>query len=396
MTITEMRQKKSELKTKMLQLRDLAKTETRELSDEENVLIEELVTKIEEINELIQEKEDELIQKEEEIQENNKRNKPTKTMNKQFNLIRAINAVIDRRSFDQTDESVINAGMLSNRNAGVSYSGKIVLPVEERGVQVASTLGIEAVGVDVLNVLDPLRNNLVLGKLGATIMTGLQGNIQVPTYSGTSAQWAGETGCVTDTAGTWSQQTYAPLRVTAVIPVSKQWLIQESASAEAMLRRDIVKALSEKIESTLLGNAAGSATQPAGIGNLITPTTIATWSDITALEQALQTANYNSFKYGLTPQVNGIFLSTPKEGNIPIYIREASGINGNAVEVSNNIFATGGVLGDWEQYLMLIWGGVDLVIDEVSLANCGQIRIIASMYVNGGPRDLNAFKTFTV
>jgi hypothetical protein len=67
------------------------------------------------------------------------------------------------------------------------------------------------------------------------------------------------------------------LRLTAVLDISKQWLIQDSAGAEAMLQRDIINALTEQLEKTLLGNTPGSATQPAGLGSLVSPTTITDW-----------------------------------------------------------------------------------------------------------------------
>jgi hypothetical protein len=62
------------------------------------------------------------------------------------------------------------------------------------------------------------------------------------------------------------------------------WLTTESANAEQMLQRDIMRALNEQIEKILLGDAAASATQPAGIGNLVTSAVIADWSDTIALE----------------------------------------------------------------------------------------------------------------
>jgi HK97 family phage major capsid protein len=144
--------------------------------------------------------------------------------------------------------------------------------------------------VDVLNVMDPLRNNLILGKLGATIMTGLHGNVQIPKYSGTGAFWPGETNCIGDSSGNWESINYSPIRITAVVPISKMWLLQESASAEAMIRRDIVKSLSEGIEKALLGDDAGSAGKPAGIADLIAPIPVTpTFQEIIALESAMQT-----------------------------------------------------------------------------------------------------------
>jgi hypothetical protein len=107
-----------------------------------------------------------------------------------------------------------------------------------------------------LQVSDPLTNALILSKLGARVHTGLVGDQRIPFYTGTTAQAAGQIECVTDTAGLWSEKVYIPFRVTAVIPVSKQWLIQESAGAEAMLMRDIVRQLTSRIERVLLGNGA--------------------------------------------------------------------------------------------------------------------------------------------
>ena len=47
-----------------------------------------------------------------------------------------------------------------------------------------------------------------------------------------------------------------------------------------MLKRDIVSAISNKLEATILGTAAGSATQPAGLLNGVTADTAAvTYTD---------------------------------------------------------------------------------------------------------------------
>jgi len=50
------------------------------------------------------------------------------------------------------------------RKAGQSFSGQIILPVEERAnIQATvATHGQEAVAEDKLNILEPLRNRLVL------------------------------------------------------------------------------------------------------------------------------------------------------------------------------------------------------------------------------------------
>jgi len=94
---------------------------------------------------------------------------------------------------------------------------------------------------------------------------------------------------------------------------------------------------------------------------------------------------------------NGALSVMQKDAGSGLFVRDVLGIAGNPVEVSGNVFTNGGIVGSWEDYDLFIWGnGVDLTVDPYSKANCGQVVITATMFYNGGPRDNNAFKTFTV
>nr|DAQ01245.1 MAG TPA: major capsid protein [Caudoviricetes sp.] len=108
---------------------------------------------------------------------------------------------------------------------------------------------------------------MVLAKAGAHYITGLVGTVSLPKYSGSTVGWKGEIDEAADGAGTFSEVTFSPKRLTAYIDVSKQFLIQDSVGAEELLRNDLVKAISTKLEETILGSAAGDATKPAGIFN---------------------------------------------------------------------------------------------------------------------------------
>ena len=366
MTITELKHKREDLRSQMQALVSGAELQKRELNEDEQSKFEEIKDQIDAIAQEIEDLVDELAERSKTI----KPMTQIRKMNNDNSIIRQIN------------------------------SGKTEIRMnlfEQRDVQVATGLGVEQVGTDILQVSDPLTNALILAKLGGRIHTGLQGNQQIPIYSGTSVDAIGQTDCVTDTQGVWTEKIYSPMRVTATIPVSKQWLIQEGAGAEQMLKRDIIRQLSAKIEGVLLGNGAATATQPQGIGNLITPIAVTDFPGIVALQTAVQLANYNELKYGLNPAANGKLFTMPKDTGSGLFVRDMNGINGYPVEVSGNVFANGGIVGSWEDYDLFIWGnGVDLTIDPYSKANCGQVVITATMYYNGGPRDNNAFVTFTV
>ena len=227
----------------------------------------------------------------------NKRNYQTNNTNnmKKFSLLKTINDAVNNRSFSEESQEVINAGMEEMRKAGQSYSGSIVLPMEYRTdpdpsiqAQVA-TYGQENVAEDKLGILEPLRKKLVLVQAGAYYMTGLVGNVSIPVYSGSNVGWAGEVDTASNGKGSFSEVALEPKRLTAFIDVSKQFLIQDSNSAEEMLKRDIIAALAEKLETTILGTEAGSTTKPAGMLNGVTADTAdITYKQIVGMESTLE------------------------------------------------------------------------------------------------------------
>jgi HK97 family phage major capsid protein len=95
-----------------------------------------------------------------------------------------------------------------------------------------------------------------------------------------------------------------------------------------MLQADLVAAIAEKLESTLLGNNAGSSSQPAGFGNLLTPVAIADFSDIVGLEGALEAANVQNYTYVLSPAAKAALRTMPKESGQAIFVFDNGEING--------------------------------------------------------------------
>ena len=64
---------------------------------------------------------------------NEKLNKQTnKRSMEKFSLLKAISDVANNRQLDERSQEMVNTGINEMRKAGLSYSGQIVLPVEER------------------------------------------------------------------------------------------------------------------------------------------------------------------------------------------------------------------------------------------------------------------------
>ncbi len=378
MNSLELIDKKEQLQIQANAIVTEAEKESRKLTDEESTRFNELIKEIENTDEELRE------------MQNTIKNEITNIRKMEnFSLIKAIKAVSDNQPLDERSAAMVNAGVNEMRKAGLSFNGQIQLPVEERAdVQATvATAGMEAVATDKLNILEPLRANLVMAQAGANFMTGLVGNVAIPMYDGTTVGWEGEIDPAKDGAGKFSEIELTPKRLTAFIDVSKQFLLQDSVSAEAMLRNDIVKAIANKLEATILGDEAGSNKVPAGIFNGATAAT-PDYDYTVDAEEALEEANvYGEYTYIMNPKAKAALRKAKKGDNG--FVMEDGEVNG--IKVLCTSAAKGVVLGNFSEYVIAQWGAIDLTVDPYSQAVNGKVRLIINAYFDAKPRRSEAF-----
>lgn len=382
----ELLDKKEQLIIQAKNILTAGKSESRKLSADEENAYNDLCKQIADVDKEIRDINDKL---------NKETNKVIKRTMSKFSLIKAVNDIANNRNLDERSQEVVNAGIAEMRKAGQSYSGQIVLPIEERGnIQATvATNGQEVVAEDKLNILEPLRANLVMAQAGATYMSGLVGNVSIPVYSGSNVGWAGEVDAATDGAGKFSEVNLEPKRLTAFIDISKQFLIQDSVSAEEMLKNDIVRAISNELEKTILGNAAGSNTKPAGVFNGVTAdTTALDFKGIVDMEQALEDKNVTgNLAFIVAPNVKATLKTTLKSTGVSGYLMEGGEVDGIPVYSTSACTSKGMVLGNFSDYVIGQWGGIDLTVDPYTQAASGKVRLVINAYFDAKPRRAEAF-----
>ena len=382
----ELLDKKEQLTIQAKNVLTAGKSESRKLTADEESAYNDLCKQIADIDKEIRDINDKL---------NKETNKVIKRTMSKFSLIKAVNDIANNRNLDEKSQEVVNAGIAEMRKAGQSYSGQIVLPIEERGdIQATvATNGQEVVAEDKLNILEPLRANLVMAQAGATYMSGLVGNVSIPVYSGSNVGWAGEVDAATDGAGKFSEVNLEPKRLTAFIDISKQFLIQDSVSAEEMLKNDIVRAISNELEKTILGNAAGSNTKPAGVFNGVTAdTTALDFKGIVDMEQALEDKNVTgNLAFIVAPNVKATLKTTLKSTGVSGYLMEGGEVDGIPVYSTSACTSKGMVLGNFSDYVIGQWGGIDLTVDPYTQAASGKVRLVINAYFDAKPRRAEAF-----
>lgn len=323
-------------------------------------------------------------------------------MTKKFSLIKAINDVTNNRSLDEVAKEVVRKGVEEMRKSGLAIAGSIQLPVLEteneemraNGVLAQTAgAGAENIATEKLDILEPLRANMVMSQAGATYLTGLVGNISIPAYTGSNVGWAGEVAAAANGAGDWSEIKLQPHRLTAYVDVSKEFLLQDSNDAEAMLRRDIIAAIGNKLEATILGSEAGTDEKPAGLFDGVTAmTTALKFGDIVDAEAELDAANVNgAYTYILSPKAKAALRTLSKDAGSGRFVLEDGEIEGSKALVSSNVVAKGMVVGDFTDYVIAQWGAIDLVVDNYTKATEGKVRLVVNAYFDAKPRRATSF-----
>lgn len=310
-----------------------------------------------------------------------------------FSIVKSIRSVVDNRPMDEVNQNVLNAGRKEMRDAGISFGGQIQLPLEYREEPSPSpsvttnqagvaTYGKELIQTDKFSLMEPLTNKLVFTELGATYLN-VTNNVSVPKMSALNAGWVGEIEDAAKTSSTFETVDYSPKRISAYIDISKTLLYQDGTGVENMIRNQIVEALAQVLESTVLGTEAETNKKPAGIFNAAASKDL-TFAGLIAMEKSLEEANVNGeFKYLVNPAIKATLRQTAVGGtksDFRMLLDSDNEINGIPVVCTNN--AKGIAIADWSNLWITTFGGVDIVVDTVSQAVKNCIRIVVSMNVD--------------
>lgn len=265
--------------------------------------------------------------------------------------------------------------------------------------------------------VDVLRNALVLNKMGIRVLGGLTSNIAIPRKSVASTiSNVTEAAQFVATNPNTTQITLSPHRVGASVPYTKQALLQSSLDVEAMLRDDLAAGIAVMIDNLGI-NGSGSAPAPrglvnqSGVGAVVGGTNGAqiAWAHLVGLESACANVNAEPDAlagYIVNTKSRGWCKQTQKATYLP-YLWDVTQpnqpLNGYRSAVTNNqvsngtkgtavgITSTLAFSSDWSNFILALFGGLDIVVDPYSLADSGQIKLTANQFIDVGLRNAACF-----
>ena len=350
---------------------ELCKTEVREMTEDEekefNSLKEQIDNKKTELKEL----EDKLSEyermcpEEEEVKECEKEEKNQRNKSMKKSLVKEL------------------------RNAIDNNIKTITVNAETRAMQVTGAGGVHdsVVETEIEGILEPLYANSVLSQLGVRWYTGLpKGDVQVPIMSSGQVGWATEIATAQATGNTFTTKKLQPKRLTAYVDISKQLIVQDTIGVEAAIRRDIVNALNDKLQATILGTEDKTDEKPAGIFHGVSYDNITDFKSLCNFEAKLDDANINGEKkYLLGNGAKANLRSMIKGTNNTGMVMENNTVDGTPALNTSNI--AGGaegknklVYGDFNYLAIGSWGDLDITIDQYTQAVNGCIRLVINAF----------------
>lgn len=396
-SITDLKDEKKQLSIRSKAVIDAAKNEKRQLNAGESEELGANQCRMAEINLEIEEREDMLRQ-------NGRKHEPKEG---KFSLRRVIANMAVGKEQNDADTGVIGAATEHHCRSGAQITDErsIIVPVnmDKRAAFTAATESATGVVIDEeqQEMLLPLQSSLVLARAGARFMTGLQGNIYWPEFSGANVFWEGENSAAKDGAGAFAKgETFKPLRLTAYVDISKQLLAQENTSVEAYIRQAIAVAISQKIEQTAFSASTGVDNTPDGMFAELDANVkgAMTWEQIVAMETQADTQNalFGNLSYILHPSLVGKAKTKVKDASGAggfLFTGNGDGqLNGYNALRTNNLpkglrdtkDEFGIVFGNWSDYFLGQWGGIELLVDPYTQALKGTVRLITNSYWNMG------------
>lgn len=244
-----------------------------------------------------------------------------------------------------------------------------------------------------------LRNASLVRRMGARVLGGLVGNVDIPRQlSSVTPGWVAQGGAASESDITFSKVSLTPKTTHAIQDVTREMLLQATPAIEGLIRMDMIEAMAAHLDYIAL-HGTGASNQPTGLANVAgigavvggTNGATPTWDHIVDLETQVANSNaaQGSVGYLTNTRVRGRLKRTLKFAGTgsAIWENAAGGddgalfgqLNGYRAGVSNNVrndmtkgtssgVCSGIFFGNWNDLLIGEWGSAELMVDEVTQA----------------------------
>ncbi|EOW7580598.1 phage major capsid protein [Escherichia coli] len=327
-------------------------------------------------------------------QRNNEQIKDSK-MEKTFDLNNVIRSLVDGAALgaNEAEYSAMAAGAAMQRGRAARGGSVFVPAAALRAASEGNTKAtLTAVTDEKLlteSYIEMLMPQSVLGRLGVTVLSGLNSPIAVPKMTASSVESFGfvdENGAAPESHAEFSNVKMAPKTFAGGNPISRQ-SIKTVPGIATLITDHINKSVRLKLEQLILSDK-DNARGPAGLvkqlvdGGRVTKKAAFSYKDFLKEIAALTDAGVpaQAIKFAMSGATAAELESTLKDNGVSGYIIENGKLAGYDVVTSGVIPADHIVLGDFSGITIGEWGGLELDMDDTTYR--AQSAIVPRIWVD--------------
>jgi HK97 family phage major capsid protein len=333
-----------------------------------------------------------------------------------FSVVRAMAAAAGL-NVDAGREREISAEVA--RRSGRNFQG-ICVPMAALEQRVVSTTtpsgatGANVIGTNLMagEFIDPLRAALVVRRLGARVLSGLVGNVDIPkqTASATAA-WVAENSALSASDQSFGQVSLTPKHAGAITEFSRNMLLQSTPDIEQIMRADLSAILAQALDTAAI-NGSGTSNQPKGILNTTGIGSVAMGTngdDLTydAVADLLgevddDNANVGSLAYLTNTKVRRAAAKLKDGQGIPLGLDMVfqgmpraftTNVPSNLTKGTSTSVCSALIYGNWSDLLIGMWSELDILVNpyESTAYSKGNVQVRAMMTCDISVRHPESF-----
>ncbi|EJO2482978.1 phage major capsid protein [Escherichia coli] len=328
-------------------------------------------------------------------QRNNEQQIKDSKMEKTFDLNNVIRSLVDGAALgaNEAEYSAMAAGAAMQRGRA-ARGGSVFVPAA--ALRAAADGNTKATLTDITDeklltesYVEMLLPESVLGRLGVTVLSGLNAPVAVPKMTASSVESFGfvdENGAAPEGKAEFANVKMAPKTFAGGNPISRQSLKTVPGIA-TLITDHINKAVRIKLEQLILSDKE-NARGPAGLvkqlvdGGRVTKKAAFSYKDFLKEIAALTDAGVpaQAIKFAMSGATAAELESTLKDNGVSGYIIENGKLAGYDVVTSGVIPADHIVLGDFSGITIGEWGGLELDMDDTTYR--AQSAIVPRIWVD--------------
>lgn len=330
---------------------------------------------------------------------------------KRFSIMRAIRAMVDRDWSGAGFERECNQAICKRAGIAEAVHGGFYLPVDIQTRDLTAgtaASGGYLVGTELRpqDFIDLLRARTAVGRLGATMLRGLVGNVTIPKWSGAStAYWlANEATAITESTPATGQLALTPKTVGAYTEVSRLLMLQSTPAADDLVLRDFSKVLALAVDLAAL-EGSGASGQPTGISTTpsigaVTGTSLA-YAGIVEFQTDVATGNALDLgsAYVTTPAVAGLLMQRQRFSSTDTPLWTGNVLDGQMAgfraTTTTQMTAASMIFGDFSQVVIGEWGMFEIAMNPYANFPAGITGIRGMQTIDIGVRQAAAFSRAT-